>query len=189
MNKRFLQEQQIIEDSFRLGVKIFESGFRPNFIVGLWRGGSAVGIYVQECLQTLGVETDHFALRTSYPGLTNYQKMIETPEHIRVHGTQYLIENLNFDDGLLIVDDVFSSGQNIAAVIHRLRTKLKRNMPSQVKVATLYQRKGFNRTGLKPDFCLHDTSDWLVFPYELKGLSETEIAQHKPYAAPFMRVK
>lgn len=186
MNKRFLQEQQIIEDSFRLGVQIFESGFRPNFIVGLWRGGSAVGIYVQECLQTLGVETDHIALRTSYPGLPDYQNMVETPERIRVHGTQYLIENLNVEDGLLIVDDVFSSGQNINAVINRLRTKLKRNMPSEVKVATLYQREGYNRTDIKPDFCLHNTNDWLVFPYELKGLSEEEIAEHKPYAAPFL---
>ena len=94
MEKRYLEEQQIIEDSFRLGVQIFESGFRPTFIVGLWRGGSAVGIYVQECLQTLGVQTDHIALRTSYPGLPDYQNMVETPERIRVHGTQYLIENL-----------------------------------------------------------------------------------------------
>lgn len=187
MEKQFLEEQQIIEDSFRLGVQVFESGFRPSFIVGLWRGGSAVGIYVQECLQTLGVMTDHIALRTSYPGLPNYHKMVETPEQIRVHGTQYLIENLNVDDGLLIVDDVFSSGLNINAVINRLRTKLKRNMPCEVKVATLYQRTGFNRTELQPDFCLHQTNDWLVFPYELKGLSKQEIEQHKPYAAPFLK--
>ena len=189
LNKVFLQEQNVIEDSFRLGVQIFESGFRPNFIVGLWRGGSAVGIYVQECLQTLGIETDHIALRTSYPGLPNYKNMVETPERIRVHGTQYLIENLNANDGLLIVDDVFSSGQNINAVLQRLRTKLKRNMPSEVKVASLYQRKGCNRTNLKPDFCLHKTDDWLVFPYELKGLSESEIAEQKPFITSILKPK
>tara|TARA_Y100001934_G_scaffold235260_1_gene285908 strand:- start:325 stop:891 length:567 start_codon:yes stop_codon:yes gene_type:complete len=187
VEKRYLEEQQIIEDSFRLGVQIFESGFRPTFIVGLWRGGSAVGIYVQECLQTLGVQTDHIALRTSYPGLPDYQNMVETPERIRVHGTQYLIENLNIDDGLLIVDDVFSSGHNITAVINRLSTKLKRNMPEEVRIGTLYQRTGYNRTTLKPDFCLHQTSDWLVFPYELKGLSHEEIAANKPYVAPYLR--
>ena len=122
------------EDAFRLGVQIFESGFRPNFIVGLWRGGSSVGIYVQECLQTLGVETDHIALRTSYKGLPAYQSMVNSPEDIRVHGTQYLIENLNVDDSLLIVDDVFSTGYNISAVINRLTSKMKRNFPSQVKM-------------------------------------------------------
>ncbi len=187
MEKRFLEEQQIIEDAFRLGVNIFESGFRPTFIVGLWRGGSSVGIYVQECLQTLGVTTDHISLRTSYAGLDQYQNMLASPEQIRVHGTQYLIENLNVDDGLLIVDDVFSSGQSIKAVINRLQTKLKRNMPREVKIATLYQRSGFNRTDLQPDYCLHDTQDWLVFPYELKGLSRDEIAAGKPFVEPLLR--
>jgi len=57
MEKQFLDEQSVILDSFRLGTTIFSSGFRPTFIVGLWRGGSTIGIYVQECLQTLGVES------------------------------------------------------------------------------------------------------------------------------------
>ena len=61
LSNTFLQEHQIIEDSFRLGVEVFNSGFRPTFIVGLWRGGSTVGIYLQECLQTLGIETNHIA--------------------------------------------------------------------------------------------------------------------------------
>ncbi len=56
MEKRFLDEETLIQDAFKLGVQIFESGFRPTFTVGLWRGGSSVGIYVQECLQTLGVK-------------------------------------------------------------------------------------------------------------------------------------
>ncbi|UXD88130.1 phosphoribosyltransferase [Thalassolituus hydrocarboniclasticus] len=187
MQKRFLDEETVIQDAFRLGVQIFESGFRPTFIVGLWRGGSSVGIYVQECLQTLGVKTDHIALRTSYRGLPAYQSMVQSPEDIRVHGTQYLVENLNVDDGLLIVDDVFSTGYNISAVINRLQGKLKRNMPSQVKVATLWQRPAYNRVDFKPDFCLRETDDWLVFPYELKGLSEEEIAANKPWVEPFLR--
>lgn len=99
MNKKFLDEQTLIEDSFRLGVNILESGFKPTFIVGLWRGGSSVGIYVQECLQTLGLETNHLSLRTSYQGLPSYQQMAEAPvSDIRVHGTRYLVENLNADD-------------------------------------------------------------------------------------------
>lgn len=187
MQKRFLDEETVIQDAFRLGVQIFESGFRPTFIVGLWRGGSSVGIYVQECLQTLGVKTDHIALRTSYRGLPAYQSMVQSPEDIRVHGTQYLVENLNVDDGLLIVDDVFSTGYNISAVINRLQGKLKRNMPSQVKVATLWQRPAYNRVDFNPDFCLRETDDWLVFPYELKGLSQEEIAANKPWVEPFLR--
>ncbi|GDY24767.1 hypoxanthine phosphoribosyltransferase [Agarivorans sp. Toyoura001] len=186
LKKHYLDEDALIQDSFRLAVNIFESGFRPSFIVGLWRGGSAVGIYVQECLQTLGVKTDHISLRTSYQGQANYHQILEAPESIRVHGIQYLLENLNVDDSLLIVDDVFSSGHNIEAVLTRLQSKLKRNMPSQVKIATLWQRPAFNQTQLEPDYCLHQTEDWLVFPYELTGLSYEEIQQHKSFVAPLV---
>ena len=39
MQKCFLDEETLILDSFRLGTQIYASGFRPSFIVGLWRGG------------------------------------------------------------------------------------------------------------------------------------------------------
>ena len=183
MNKIFLDESTMIEDAFKLAVDIYESGFRPTFIVGLWRGGSTVGIYVQECLQALGVETDHISLRTSYQGQPDYQQMVENSANIRVHGTQYLLENLNADDKLLIVDDAFSSGSNIQAVLERLAKHLKRNMPKQIKVAALWQRNAEIAGENKPDYVLHKTEQWLVFPYELKGLSENEIRTHKPHVA------
>lgn len=183
MNKQFLSEEQLIADSFRLAVEVYKSGFRPSFIVGLWRGGSSVGIYVQECLQTLGLKTDHISLRTSYQGAPGYQEMIDNPENIRVHGAQYLVENLNADDGLLIVDDVFSSGFNIQAVLKRLNKHLKRNMPKEVRVATLYQRDSHKRVDISPDYCLHRTNDWLVFPYELDGLTLDEVRANKRFMA------
>jgi hypoxanthine phosphoribosyltransferase len=181
MKKHFLDEQQLLLDSFKLGVQVVESEFRPTFIVGLWRGGSTVGIYVQECLQTLGIDTDHIAIRTSYRGAPSYEAMVSEPEvQIRVHGTEYLLENLNAEDSLLIVDDVFSTGLNIQAVIEHLQKRLRRNFPGQLKVATLYQRPSYRRTDFTPDYCLHNTADWLVFPYEMSGLSLSEIHQHKP---------
>ena len=188
MKKKFLDEQNLILDSFRLGVKIFESGFRPTFIVGLWRGGSSVGIYVQECLQTLGIETNHISLRTSYRGQPYYQEMANSPvSDIRVHGTGYLLEKLNADDSLLIVDDVFSTGKNIEAVINRLNLRLKRNMPREVRVATLWQRPSYKAVDFKPDFILHQTEDWLVFPYEMIGLTLNEIEEHKPFLMPLLK--
>jgi len=84
--KYFINEQELICDSFRLGAQIFESGYRPDFIVGIWRGGSTVGIYVQECLQYLGVKTDHISIRTSYRGLPGYQSMIDGEGTIKPHG-------------------------------------------------------------------------------------------------------
>jgi hypoxanthine phosphoribosyltransferase len=50
VEKIYISAQQLLEDSFSLGKQILESNFRPNFIVGVWRGGTPVGIAVQEML-------------------------------------------------------------------------------------------------------------------------------------------
>ena len=178
----------MLEDAFRLGVAIFNDGFRPTFVVGLWRGGSTVGIYVQECLQHLGVATNHIALRTSYRGLLDYEAMVSDPQrNIRVHGTQYLLETLNVEDRLLIVDDVSGSGQTLEVVRERLANKLKRNLPADIRVATLFHKPGRNRSGNPPDYYLHETDDWLVLPYELVGLDYRDIVAHKPELAALLR--
>jgi len=187
LDKRFVTESDLLQDAYRLGVAIANSDFRPSVIVGLWRGGSTVGIYVQECLQYLGIATDHIAVRTSYRGLDSYGRMVDDPEReIRVHGTQYLLETLNREDGLLIVDDVFGSGLTMRAVTQRLTSRLKHNTPHRIRSAVVWHRPSANRTGESPDFHVHRTDDWLVMPYELAGLSDQEIRNHKPWLAPII---
>jgi hypoxanthine phosphoribosyltransferase len=182
LQKHFITAEEQLLDSYRLAVQIWEDSFRPDFIVGLWRGGSPVGIVVQDCFDWLGHATDHIALRTSYRGLPSYERMIDNADGIRVHGTQYLWQNMNAGDRLLIVDDVQSSGLNIQAVIDRLRQKLRRNMPRDVRVAVTWNRPASNRSGRQPDYAVHQTDRWLVFPYELQGLDGDEIRRHKPCA-------
>ena len=183
IKKTFVEEETLLNDSFRMAVSVYESGFAPTFIVGIWRGGSSVGIYVQECLQFLGVESDHISIRTSYAGLLDYQKSVDDPSSIRVHGLQYLLENLNADDRLLLVDDVFNSGYSIEAVITELEQKLRLNMPADVRVATPYYKPARNKTGRSPDYYIHEVDEWLVLPYELQGLSRAEIVANKPAMA------
>lgn len=181
MKKIFLDEDSLIEQSFELATKIMESDFKPTFIIGLWRGGSSIGIYVQECLQTLGVKTDHISVRTSYGGFDNYHIKKETEHAIQVHGLTYLVKKLNANDKLLIVDDMYRTGNNAQAVIKELKSRLKRNMPSDVRVATVWKKASLG--GNKgPDYSVHSTDDWVVFPYELQGLSLEEVKAHKPYA-------
>lgn len=182
----YIDEESLLNDSFRLAVNIYESGFKPDFIVAIWRGGATVGIYVQECLQALGLQTDHIAIRTSYQGMENYQATMSNPQTIRVHGLQYLYENLNYEHSLLIVDDVFSSGYNIEAVINRLETKSKRNMPRDYRIATPFYKPSFNKTKRKPDYFLHEINDWLVLPYELTGLSKDELEKNKSWTLPIL---
>lgn len=186
IEKQYVEEESLLNDSYRLAVQIYESGFRPDFIVGVWRGGSTVGIYVQECLQYLGVKTDHIAIRTSYRGMDDYLARLDRDDEIRVHGLQYLIENINQEDSLLIVDDVFSTGRNVEAVINRLQAKTKRNMPGDLRLAVPFYKPAHNQTGRVPDYYLHETDNWLVLPYELTGLSDEEISQNKPWMLPIL---
>jgi hypoxanthine phosphoribosyltransferase len=186
MQKRFIEEQELLEDAYRLAGQIYASGFRPDFIVGVWRGGSTVGIYVQECLQYLGVETDHIAVRTSYRGRDDYFRQLQQGSEMRAHGLQYLFENLNADDSLLIVDDVYSTGRNVRAIVDRLRQKNKRNMSGEVRIAAPYYRCAVDRDDSPPDYFLQQTADWLVLPYELTGISRVEMAEHKSWMLPLL---
>ncbi len=185
-NAKYIDEQSLILDGFRLARRIYASGFRPNYIAGIWRGGSAVGIVVQECLQYLGVETDHIAIRTSYQGMDNYAEMIHSPDTIGVHGLEYLEDRLEFDDRLLLVDDVFSSGYSIEAVKSRLKCKLRRNYPHDVRAAAVWHRPVAERSS--PHYYVNATEDWLVLPYELSGLSLAELRTCKPWAAAILEM-
>ena len=187
LHKQYVDEQNLIVDSFRLGREVFLSGFRSDFLVGLWRGGSTIGIYVQECLQYLGVDTDHISVRTSYRGLEHYTREIAAGE-IRVHGLQYLLENMNHENSLLIVDDVFSSGNSIEALLNTLERKTKRNLPHDIRIAVPYYKPSQNQTGRIPDYFIHTTENWLVLPYELTGLSRQELIANKPWAAEILKI-
>lgn len=185
-DKVFVREQDLLLDGYRLGMQIVDSGFQPDFMVGIWRGGSSVGIVVQECLQYFGINTDHISIRTSYRGAATYQQVIDNADSIRVHGLQYLFESMNADDRFLIVDDVYSSGLNVKAVIDRLQYKMRKNMPREVRIAVPWYKPKRNRTGRVPDYYVHETDAWLVLPYELTGLSLEEIRHHKAGLGPIL---
>jgi hypothetical protein len=182
MNERFIGANELLRDSFQLAANIFEAGFKPDFLVGLWRGGSAVGIAVQEGLDYFGVQTDHIAIRTSYTGARGYTQMISEGANIRVHGLQYLLETLCSHHSLLIVDDVYSTGSSVNAVISQLARKTRRNLPQDIRIATVWYRPS-EKTLRTPDYFVHETDDWLVLPYELSGFSITELKKNRPEMA------
>lgn len=180
-DKLFIGAQDLLRDSFALGALIVASGFRPTFLVGIWRGGAPIGIAVQELLELHGVATDHIAIRTSsYTGIDQQQKTV------RVHGIDYLVSRLGADDRLLLIDDVFDSGRSLEAVLDELARRCRRNLPEQIRIATVYYKPSRNRSRLNPDYFVHETERWLVFPHELSGLTQEEIERHKPFAREFL---
>lgn len=178
MEKIFINAQDLLLDSFKLAAQIYESGFRPDFIIGIWRGGTPVGIAVQEYLDYKGIITDHIAIRTS-----SYTGINEQSKTVRVHGLHYIIENINAEDSLLIIDDVFDSGRSVKAAIEQLSTNTRKNMPHNLKIACPWYKPSNNKVDLIPDYYIHETDKWLVFPHELTGLTIDEIRQGKPELA------
>ena len=154
---------------------MYDSGFRPSFILALWRGAAPIGIAVQEFLSYRGIDSDHIAIRTSsYSGIDNQSRKIA------IYGMGYLIKNVAFEDRLLIVDDVFDTGHTIEALIQHLRDKARHNTPDDIRVAVPYYKPSRNLTNRTPDFYLHETEQWLKFPHSLEGLSKQEVKEHRP---------
>jgi hypoxanthine phosphoribosyltransferase len=182
MQRKLVAADELLIDSFRLAAQISDAGFHPDFLVGLWRGGSAVGIAVQEGLDYLGIKTDHIAVRTSYSGAASYSDMVSKAEAIRVHGLQYLLENLGSNHSLLIVDDVYSTGSSVKAVIDQLAQKTRRNMPHEIRIASVWYRPT-DKTLRRPDYFVHETQDWLALPYELSGMTLDELRSGRPELA------
>ncbi|MDX1482323.1 MAG: phosphoribosyltransferase family protein [Woeseiaceae bacterium] len=174
MKKTIISAQALLEDSFGLGLGILESGFRPTMIIAIWRGGTPVGMAVQEILAYCGVDSDHIAIRTSsYSGTERRSRVV-------VHGLDYIVKKICHDDRVLIVDDVFDTGNTLVAVIDELSRRARGNTPEDIRIAVPWYKPSRNETGIEPDYYIHETDDWLVFPHELDSLSEAELAEARP---------
>jgi hypothetical protein len=174
MEKFYISAQQLLEDSFALAMAVFESGFRPDYIIGVWRGGAPVGIAVQELLELLGIESDHIAIRTS-----SYTGIGQRSRTVRVHGLSYIVDRITAGESLLLVDDVYDTGLSLDQVIVDLRAACTDSKP-EIRVATPWFKPDNNQTNRIPDYYIHQTAQWLVFPHELSGLTRDEIREHKP---------
>jgi len=180
MEKTFISANSLLKDSMELARLIVKSGFRPTYLVAMWRGGAPIGIAVQEVLEYHAIHCDHIAIRTS-----SYTGIGEQAKTVRVHAIDYLVSRLAAEDELLLVDDVFDSGRSLEAVMSELQRRCRRNLPAKIRIATVYYKPKRNRSGLVPDYFVRDTDSWLVFPHEIQGLTEAEILQHKPVGKEF----
>lgn len=180
MEKTYISADSLLRDSLALGVRIVRSGFRPSFVVGIWRGGAPIGICVQEVLEYNGIECDHISIRTS-----SYTAIDQPSKMVRVHALDYLVSQLRAEDQLLLIDDVFDSGRSLEAVVAELQRRCRRNMPEQVRIATVYYKPTRNISSLRPDYFIRETDQWLVFPHEVQGLTREEILANKPVGEDF----
>jgi len=175
MSKVYLTAQSLLEDSFKLAELVLDSGFKPTFIIAVWRGGAPIGIAVQEYLSFHGVDADNIAIRTS-----SYTGIDKQSREVKIFGLSYLIDNIQHHDRLLIVDDVFDTGRSVEAIINELKTQARLNEPQEIRIAVPYYKPARNQVSFAPDYVVHETLDWLKYPHSLEGLSHDEIAKQRP---------
>lgn len=174
MEKYYISPRQLLEDSFALAWQVFESGYRPDYVIGIWRGGTPVAIAVHELLEVLGIRADHMAIRTrSYSGIA------KRGERVQVDGLEYLAGRVSAGDKLLLVDDVHDTGLSLLQVMEDLQRECGADTPD-IRIAVPWFKPGSNRIGRAPDYFVHQTEAWLVFPHELVGLSMAELRRYKP---------
>ena len=168
-SKIYISANELLLDSFRLARQILDSGWRPDVLVALWRGGAPVGVAVHEFLAYQGVATSHMALKcASYSGIGNRSD-------VHFEFAEPMLNSIRAGQRVLVVDDIFDSGCTVDTLRHRLA-----NTKADVRIATAYWKPSKNATGITPHYYVRTIEAWVVFPHELMGLTPAEIACKSP---------
>jgi uncharacterized protein len=177
-DKYFLRADEQVRSSFLLARKIYDSGFIPDALVVLWRGGTPIGVVIHEFLAFKGIETYHTAIKVvSYAGIGDRREP-------RVEQIDRLLAFLRPESRVLIVDDIFDSGSTMEKVVEALLPHVR-----EIRVATLFYKEASNVTSLVPDYYQYKTDNWIVFPHELSGLSMEEIRLKDPFVYELLTIE
>jgi len=148
MPKEFISPSKLFNDSFLLARKIHDSGYRPDILLVLWRGGAPVGLVVHEFLSYKGIKVNQIVVKAeSYSGIGNRRRL-------RIESFSAGLSKIKKETRVLVVDDIFDSGETAKGIEERLSRKTK-----NIRIATLYLRQGC-KTG--PDYYVRKVSTWVV---------------------------
>lgn len=156
----------LLLDSFRLGRRVYESGFRPKHAISIWRGGTPIGLGVDAYFRFQGLSVHHTTIATSsYEGIGHQTDVV-------VKGLEHLIRSVCPEDGLLIIDDVYETGRTIESIVGILRKRARRNAPKDIRVAAVHRKRRPGAYDELPLLFLHDipVDVWIDYPHELADL-------------------
>ncbi len=171
---KYLTANEYQEDMWRLACAVRKSGWKPDLLIALWRGGAPVGISVHEFFKATGWNIQHIPLKAvSYTGIG------ENPGQVVFTHGDMVFGMLRPGDKVLVVDDVFDTGKTAAAVKARVEAS-----GAEMRLACVYWKPEKNITNQKPDYHVRDVGlDWLVFPHEIEGLEPDQLFAKDPLLA------
>ncbi len=170
--KLYISADEQNRNAFALAKAIWDSGYRPDLLIGLWRGGTPVAIAIHEFFVFKGHKCANLPVKcASYDGMTQTDCFsVDMPPSIGKYLGPY--------NKILIVDDVFDTGNTAANL-----KEIFENTDATVKVATLYYKPKNNKTDIVPDYYHSATDEWIVFPHEIEGLTAEELREKDPVIA------
>ena len=130
-----------------LAVQVRRSGFKPEVIVGVSRGGWPPARVMSDLLQNQNLANMKVVFYKDI-GVRNKRPVITQPVTSEVSGKR-----------VLVVDDVSDSGHSLRVVA----THLRRRGAREIRVCTLYLKP--HSTSV-PDYYIRRTSKWVIFPWE-----------------------
>jgi uncharacterized protein len=134
-----------------LAVQIYESGYEPELILGIARGG----LFVAGSLgYSLGVKNLHVMNVEYYTGI---DQRLDVP--MILPPTPELVDLS--DARVLIADDVADTGHTLKAVKEFVAGKV-----GEVRCAVLYEKP---RTVVNCEYVWKTTDDWIDFPWSTKA--------------------
>jgi hypoxanthine phosphoribosyltransferase len=144
--------------------KIRRSGFKPDVIVGVSRGGWIPARVLADFLEITDLAT---------VGVEFYVGVAETRNEPVL--TQQVSADVKGRKALL-VDDVADTGKSMRLAIEHLRQQ----GATEIRVATVYY-KPFSM--IKPDFYEKETRRWVVFPWDTKENLRKIVEKHSDKSA------
>jgi len=132
--------------------KVKKSGYEPEIVIGLARGGLVPARLIADYLNI----KDLYAVKTEHWGLT------ATPDGKArlAQGLQVSIE----EKKVLVVDDITDTGQSLKLAVEHIRE----HRPSQIKSATLLH---ITHSKYVPDYYSEEVPEdnwtWFIFPWNV----------------------
>jgi len=136
------------EMSEKLAEMVVESGFKPDVVVAVSRGGFAPARILCDLLDIKKLASVKVEYYTSV-GVRGKEPVIVYPLNADVKGLS-----------VLVVDDVADSGYSLL----KAKTHVEEKGASEVRTATLHYKPW---SVIKPDYYVDETEDWVVYPWEV----------------------
>jgi hypoxanthine phosphoribosyltransferase len=145
----FISSTKAYDMAYELGKKVKESGFIPDCLVGISRGGLSI-------VRTL---SDFFGIKNIYVIRVMYYDDIKTTKK-EPKLIQDVDETFLKNKKVLVVDDVSDTGGSLIFTANLMKQKGIK----EFKIATLHYKPW---SKFKPDFYIDETDKWIIYPWEV----------------------